>query len=101
MHPGGVIYFDNTQELQNCCYCGERKLEGENLQCLNCKYIHEELPNLTNWVKVKYDIEGNAVPVNMEKYKKVIHLDVQRSFSDPNHFGHPLFKMSKFISMHS
>jgi GTP-binding protein EngB required for normal cell division len=96
-----TLVFSNDAKTTTCGYCGHDKMVAETSQCTNCKYKREELPNLSKWIKVKYDADGNPTPVDAEKYKKVIHLEVPQSLEDPSHFGHPLYKMSSFISSKS
>lgn len=85
-------------ESFDCAYCGNCKLGGQSRQCENCKCRHEELPNMKESLKFSYSEDGILVPADADKYNKVVHLDIVESLDDPNHFGHPIYKLCNFVA---
>ena len=49
-------------------------------------------------IKEKFSDDGTATPVNEKDFSKVIHLRVRETFSDPEHYGHPLHKLMELLS---
>jgi GTP-binding protein EngB required for normal cell division len=89
---------DKITESLDCAYCGHGKIGGENFQCENCKYKHEESVNLNEWLKKSYSDDGNLTPTHPEKYNKVVHLEIIESLDDPTHYGHPVHKFCNFVA---
>lgn len=94
-----VVYLPEEDIVQtsDCFYCGNGNV-GETHQCANCKYMHLELLNLEEWLRYSYAEDGELVPANVDKYQKVVHLEILDSLDDPRHFGHPLYKFSNFVA---
>lgn len=93
------MFLDHELESDlECLYCGGTKVSKENPHCANCKFLHEKHPQYKTWVEYHYDDDCNLVPANAELYSKIVHLSLLDSLDDPNHFGHPIFKVCQYFS---
>lgn len=90
--PCGIVYTTSNDPV-TCGYCGEAGLSSETFQCAKCNYKHEKLHDLKMWIKEKFGDDNTASPLCEKEYNKVIHLRVRETFSDPEHYGHPLHKL--------
>ena len=98
--PCGIVFIPSSKP-EHCGYCGNTELSDESFQCSHCNYLHEKQHSLKEWIKEKFTTDGIATPICEENYRKVIHLRVRNSLSDPEHFGHPLYKLIDLLSRQS
>jgi GTP-binding protein EngB required for normal cell division len=87
--------------------------ETFGLELIICKNIAQETYNwklngfpgaeqhqdLKQWIAVKFTSEGAIVPACEENYNKVIHLKMKATLSDPEHYGHPLYKLVQLLNL--
>jgi len=101
--PCSIVFLPGKElaAVESCVYCSHGKLLPDlqkTLQCENCKYKHEEFPNIVEWLKFSYDNKCKVVPMLPEKYQRVVHLEILESLNDPNHYGHVAYKFCNFIA---
>lgn len=94
--PCGILYMANGNP-DNCGYCGESNLAQDTLQCQKCHYMHERQHDLKEWIDEKISNDGTMIPLCDQNYSKVIHLRVRKTLSDPEHFGHALYKLIELL----
>lgn len=97
------LIFTNVLPWQGNCISCYRQGSGtafivKDNKCYNCGTSYREPPpDLNAWLELKYNAEGKLTPVHPDKYKKIIHVEVPESLSDPKHFGHLVYKFCRFM----
>lgn len=95
--PCNKVFVDGPfTDTMPCGYCGAADVGPTNAKCENCKYEHEPLVRVAEWHKTTNDDQGLVGPVHGDLFSKIIHVSVPEKLSDPEHFGHPIFKASAF-----
>jgi hypothetical protein len=79
------------------CHIVTRKI-ADTLQCEKCNYVHEKQHDLKEWIAENFSVDGATTPICEKNYSKVVHLKIRKTFSDPEHFGHPLNKLVELLN---